>query len=99
MPGAPGLYLPPDQVMSRVQMPIGFMDGLPLQQGQAYAWRVQIDTHSRPGGKAMFYVPGPRRRPVFGGPHGPATIPNVTPPSSESGSEDPTAGGPAASSD
>jgi hypothetical protein len=78
-PSAPGLYLPTDQVMARVQLPVAFMDGLPLQPGNAYAWRVQIDAQSRPGWKASFYVPGPPPGPVIGGPHGPADIPNVAP--------------------
>lgn len=79
----PGLYLPQDVVQSRVQMPVAFQDGLPLQPGHAYAWRVQIDGQTRDGWKAQFYVPGPPPPPVFGGPNGPPSITNIMPPAGQ----------------
>lgn len=77
---APGLYLPVDSVKARVQMPLGFGDGLPLTPGHAYAWKVEIDGQSQKGWKAYFYVPGPPPPPVFGGLAGPADIPNIVVP-------------------
>lgn len=75
-----GLYLPPGAVPSRHQMPIAFQDGLPLQPGHAYVWRVQIDGQGRPGWSAHFFVPGPPPGPVLGGPLGPSDIPNIQAP-------------------
>lgn len=94
-PQIPGAYLPLDSVLSRIQMPVGFADGLPLQQGHLYAWRVQIDTQARPGWKAQFYVPGPPPPPVIGGLVGPTSIPNIAPPQPpDDGDESPGGTGP-----
>jgi len=79
-PQVPGLYLPPDAVWCRIQVPVAFQDGLPVQPGHEYLWRVQIDGQTRAGWGARFFVPGPPPPPVFGGPLGPADIPNIQPP-------------------
>lgn len=78
-PSIPNVYLPPD-MFSRSQLVLGFPNGLPVEPGHKYAWRVQIDGQSRPGWKASFQVLGPPPAPIFGGPVGPANIPNIAPP-------------------
>jgi hypothetical protein len=77
---APNIHLPMDSVPARIQMPVGFQDGIPLTAGHKYAWRVEIDGQTRPGWKAEFYVPGPPPPPVLGGPFGPTDIPNIANP-------------------
>lgn len=75
-PAAPGIYLPPD-MFSRVQVSLGFPNGLPLTAGHYYDWRVEIDGQHRKSWRAQFLVAGPPPAPVFGGPAGPADIPNI----------------------
>lgn len=74
----PGVYLP-ESMFCRVQVVIGFPNGLPLAPGNLYAWRLAIDGQTRNGWHARFYVPGPPPPPVFGGPAGPADIPMPPP--------------------
>jgi hypothetical protein len=74
-PQAPGLHLPSD-LPGRVQVVIGFPQGLPLAQGAGYRWVVELDGQTRPEWSTGFYVPGPPAGPVFGGPVGPTSIPN-----------------------
>jgi len=74
-PQAPGLHLPSD-LPGRVQIVIGFPQGLPLTQGRGYRWVVELDGQSRPEWSSGFYVPAPPPGPVFGGPVGPTSIPN-----------------------
>lgn len=80
-------------MLSRIQMPVGFTEGLPLQQGHMYAWHAQVDTQTRPGWVARFFVPGPLPPPVFGGPVGPSTIPDIALPVPDSDPEPPPAAG------
>jgi len=69
----PGVYVPSD-MFSRVQAVIGFAGGIPLTPGHRYAWRAKIDGEDR-GSETEFLVAGPPPAPVFGGPAGPASIP------------------------
>jgi hypothetical protein len=80
-PSLPGAYLPSD-VPCRVQLSLGFPNGLPLTQGGFYSWRLQIDGRDRKDWRAAFHVLGPPPPPVFGGPSGPANIPDLAPPPS-----------------
>lgn len=77
-PNLPGVSIP-DSMFSRLQVTLGFPTGLPLAPGRQYSWRLQIDGHHSPDWYASFYVPGPPPSPVFGGPAGPADIPNLPP--------------------
>lgn len=77
VPAVPGVHLPLDQVTTQVHLPLAIIDGLPLTAGHAYAWRVKLDGQTKQGWHSRFYVPGPPPPIVFGGPSGPATIPNV----------------------
>lgn len=76
----PGFFVPVGSVPARHLLPIAFQDGLPLQPGHMYAWKVQVDGQHRAGWESRFFVPGPHPPPVIGGPVGPADIPNVQPP-------------------
>jgi hypothetical protein len=69
-----GAYIP-SSITCRSQATIAFPTGLPLQPGTTYAWRLEIDTQTRPGWFARFHVLGPPPGPVFGGPAGPAELP------------------------
>lgn len=62
----PGAYLP-DTLWSRVQLVMGFPNGLPLQPGGFYHWRVEIEGQHRPDWSAHFHVIGPPPPIVFGG--------------------------------
>lgn len=75
-PLIPGVFLP-DDFPCRVQMLLGFPQGLPLPVGKRYAWRLRIDGQRRRHWDALFFVPEPPKGPVFGGPAGPADIPGV----------------------
>jgi len=66
-PSVPSHYLPPD-MFCRVQMAVAFANGLPLEPGHTYTWKVQIDGNHRKDWVANFHVPGPPPPPVFGGP-------------------------------
>lgn len=61
----------------RLQINLGFPAGLPLSQGKTYAWKLQIDGRSRASWRAVFHVPAAPAGPIYGGPAGPADIPNV----------------------
>jgi hypothetical protein len=74
-PSVPGMIVPAS-LPGRVQILIGFPQGLPLQVGHTYRWSVEIDGRTRPEWAAVFHVPAPAPGPVFGGPAGPADIPN-----------------------
>lgn len=76
----PGVWLPSDLWM-RYQLQVGFQNGLPLAGGVGYVWHVEIDGQHRKDWTCRFYVPGPAPAPVFGGPVGPAEIPDVEIPS------------------
>lgn len=75
-PVLPGTYLPP-AMFARVQVVIGFQNGLPLSAGRFYEWRVEIEGQHRKGWIARFHVTGPPPPPVVGGPAGPSSIPNI----------------------
>ena len=75
-PQVPGIYLP-ENLFSRVQVSLGFPNGLPLAPGRLYEWRLEVNGTSQPGWRARFYVAGPPPAPVFGGPIGPADIPTL----------------------
>ncbi len=77
-PNLPGYYLP-QEMFCRVQAAIAFVNGITLTPGRFYAWSLEIDGHHRPGWEATFYAPGPPPPMVFGGPSGPAAIPNMPP--------------------
>lgn len=79
----PAIYLPNDMTC-RSQVTIGFPMGLPLEPGNSYAWQLRIDGQHRPGWIARFHVVGPRPGLVFGGPAGPADIPDVETPTPDS---------------
>lgn len=70
-PVVPGAYLP-DDLPVRIQLTLGFTNGLPLTPGRKYVWRAEIAGQHRKDWSARFYVPGPPPPPVFGGPAGPA---------------------------
>ncbi len=75
-PQVAGVYLP-ESMFLRLQVALSFPTGLPLPVGRFYSWRAQVDGHHRPEWQARFYVPAPPPPPVFGGPAGPADIPNL----------------------
>jgi hypothetical protein len=77
-PHVAGVYLPPS-LWSRVQLVMGFPNGLPLKPGGFYKWRVEVETQHRPGWSAHFHVAGPPPPPVFGGPTGSPAIEDVPP--------------------
>ena len=74
-PSAPGMHLP-SNLPGRVQIVLGFLQGLPLQAGRTYRFAVELDGSSRPEWSASFHVPDVPPGPVFGGPVGPSSIPN-----------------------
>lgn len=78
-PQVPGATVP-DGTPLRSQVVLAFPTGVPLAAGHRYSWRIEIDGQHRPGWKATFAVLGPAPGPVFGGPAGPAAIPNIAPP-------------------
>ncbi|HUR51587.1 MAG TPA: hypothetical protein VMZ11_05645 [Mycobacteriales bacterium] len=73
-PSVPGMMVP-STVPGRVQLVLGFPQGLPLQAGSTYRWTVELDGQSRPEWTAWFHVPAAAPGPVFGGPAGPSSIP------------------------
>jgi hypothetical protein len=75
-PAVPGMAVPA-HVPGRVQVVLGFPQGLPLQVGHTYRWSVEVDGRSKPEWSAVFHVPAPAPGPVFGGPLGPASLPNL----------------------
>lgn len=62
---------------AHTQIIFNIANGLPLAPGQLYTWTLEIDSTRDPRWVASFYVPGPRPRPVFGGPSNPASIPEL----------------------
>ena len=74
-PSAPGMHLP-SNLPGRVQIVLGFLQGLPLEAGRTYRFGVELDGRSRDEWSASFHVPGVPPGPVFGGPVGPTSIPN-----------------------
>ncbi len=78
-PSIPGLYLP-DTMPVRVQLTLGFVQGLPLAPGKFYSWRAEVDGQHRQAWRARFHVPGPPPPPVFGGVTGPADVPTIPAP-------------------
>ncbi len=63
----PGAYLPTN-FGSRVQVVLGFPNGLQLQPGVTYKWSLEIEAQHRAGWEAEFHVLGPPPQPVVGGP-------------------------------
>jgi hypothetical protein len=76
---APDVYLP-ESMFLRIQVAMAFVNGLPLAPGRFYSWRAQVDGQHRRDWSARFHVLGPPPPPVFGGPAGPADIPNIPAP-------------------
>ena len=74
----PGAYLP-DTLWSRVQLVMGFPNGLPCKPGGFYHWRVEVEAQSRPGWEAHFHVAGPPPPMVFGGPAAASEPPELPP--------------------
>ncbi|MDQ3480322.1 MAG: hypothetical protein M3423_03165 [Actinomycetota bacterium] len=66
-PHIAGVYLP-SSLWSRVQLVMGFPNGLPLQPGGIYHWRAEIEGQHRAGWSAHFHVAGPPPPTVVGGP-------------------------------
>lgn len=64
LPAVAGLDIPRGILPSTSQFVIGFSNGLPLQVGRSYTWRVQID-HEIIASKTM-YLPAPTASPVIG---------------------------------
>jgi hypothetical protein len=75
-PQVPGMVVP-SSAPGRVQLVLGFPQGLPLESGRSYRWDVELDGQSRPQWSAWFHVPAPAPGPVFGGPVGPTSIPRL----------------------
>ncbi|MDP9181293.1 MAG: hypothetical protein M3P04_00775 [Actinomycetota bacterium] len=75
-PSVPGMLVP-STAPGRVQLILGFPQGLPLEAGHSYRWAVELDGQTRPQWSAWFHVPSPAPGPVFGGPVGPTSIPNL----------------------
>lgn len=73
MPTIRGTYLP-SSLPCRVQAILAFPNGLPLQLGKSYTWKLEIDGQHRKGWEAGFHVAGPPPPPVVGGPIGPSDI-------------------------
>jgi hypothetical protein len=63
-PNVPGVLLQ-GKVWSRVQVILNFGNGLPLQPGQAYTWKLEIDGTHNPQWAASFLVAAPPQ-PVLG---------------------------------
>src|SRR5712692_1663566 len=63
-PNVPGVLLH-GKVWSRVQVILNFANGLPLQPGQAYTWKLEIDGTHNPQWAASFLVAAPPQ-PVLG---------------------------------
>ncbi|MGI8538129.1 MAG: hypothetical protein ACR2K2_17000 [Mycobacteriales bacterium] len=74
----PGAYIP-EAMFVRMQVAIGFMNGLPLGPGRFYHWRAEIDGRHDKSWTARFYILGPPPALVFGGPSGPTGIPSTPP--------------------
>lgn len=66
----PGVFLPPD-MPARIQVVVGFVNGLPLTPGHFYEWKAEVEGQSRRGWSAAFHVAGPPPGPVVGGPASP----------------------------
>ena len=77
-PSVQNAYLPLDLPV-RVQLNISFANGLPLVPGHSYLWKIEIDGQHRKGWETGFHVLGPPPAPVFGGPSGPADLPQLGP--------------------
>jgi hypothetical protein len=75
-PAAPGMHLP-STLPGRVQIVLGFLQGLPLEAGRTYRFAVELDGGSRPEWSASFHVPAAPPGPVFGGPISPTSIPGL----------------------
>jgi hypothetical protein len=57
VPNVPGVLLH-GKVWSRVQVVLNFPNGLPLQAGQAYSWKLDIESHHNDQWRASFMVAG-----------------------------------------
>lgn len=75
-PTIPGVTMP-ETLPCRHQSVLGFPNGLPLEPGHRYAWKLEIDGTKLKGWQAHFHVLAPPPQPVFGGPNGPSDIPAV----------------------
>src|SRR5260370_41395182 len=58
IPNVPGVLLH-GKVWSRVQVILNFGNGLPLQPGQAYTWKLEIAGTANPQRRASFLVAAP----------------------------------------
>lgn len=75
-PTMPGVRTP-REMPCRIQIAAGIPAGIPLEPNAEYAWRLSLDGTHRKAWQARFWTLGGPPRPVFGGPSGPADIPNV----------------------
>jgi len=63
-PTLPGILIPKGSVETSSQMILNFPNGLPLQSGSSYTWRLQVDHDVI--ASAAFYIPQPPAAPVIG---------------------------------
>ncbi len=61
-----GSIIPRHALPARSQVVVYFNTGLPLEAGQVYVWRAQIDGESKPEWTWPFFVPAPPTGPVLG---------------------------------
>lgn len=62
----PQYRFPRESLWCRHQVVANMQNGVPVQAGQAYEWRVAIDTVTRADWAARFYVPAPAGGIVIG---------------------------------
>ena len=74
----PGVTMPDDAFVANHTI-VNFGNGIGLQLGHSYEWRVQIDGQGRHGRALRFHALAPMAPPVFGGPASPSSIPGVGP--------------------
>jgi len=70
-PQANGAFYLPPSMFARVQISMGFPNGLPLAAGGFYSWRAEVDGQHHLSWGASFHVLGAPPPPVFGGRWGP----------------------------
>lgn len=72
----PGIYVP-STMFSRLQLVVGFPNGLPLPPGH-YSWRAELNGEGCRDWRADFLIAGPPPPPVEGGPANPTNIPGIS---------------------
>jgi len=64
-PAVPNVILP-EELPYKHQVTVNFGNGLPLQPGRMYHWRLEIDGNTRPEWETSFFVAGPPPAPLIG---------------------------------